>query len=48
MKLKCDSVNDMYLAGKPQVANVKALKHLNMSKSFISCHSDNCQLLVVK
>ena len=37
MEFKHDSVIAFYLAGKPQMAFVRALQHLNVNKSFISC-----------
>ena len=44
MEFKRDSVISLYLAGKPQVAIVRALQHLNVNKSFVSrtiaCYSD--------
>ena len=36
MEFKRGSVIALYLAGKPQVAIVSALKHLNVNKSFVS------------
>ena len=36
MEFKRDSVISLYLAGKPQVAIVRALQHLNVNKSFVS------------
>lgn len=36
MEFKRDSVIALYLAGKPQVAIVRALQHLNVNKSFVS------------
>ena len=36
MEFKRDSVNSLYLAGKPQVAIVRALQNLNVNKSFVS------------
>ena len=36
MELKRDSVISLYLSGKPQVAIVRALQHLNVNKSFVS------------
>ena len=36
MEFKRDSVIALYLAGKPQVAIVSALQHLNVNKSFVS------------
>ena len=36
MKFKRDSVIALHLAGKPQVAIVRALQHLNVNKSFAS------------
>ena len=33
MEFKRDSVISLYLAGKPQVAMVRALQHLNVNKS---------------
>ena len=33
---KRDSVIALYLAGKPQVALVRELQHLNVNKSFVS------------
>ena len=36
MEFKRDRVISLYLAGKPQVAVVRALQHLNVNKSFVS------------
>ena len=36
LEFKNDSVFASYLAGKPQVAIVRGLQHLNENKSFIS------------
>ena len=36
MEFKRDSVIALYLAGKPQVAIVRAFQHLNVNKSFVS------------
>ena len=36
MEFKRDSGNALYSAGKPQVAIVRALQHLNVNKSFVS------------
>ena len=36
MKYKRDSVIALYLAGKPHVAFVRVLQHLNVNKSFVS------------
>ena len=37
MEFKRDSVIALYLTGKPQVAIVRILQHLNVNKSFASC-----------
>ena len=36
MAFKRDRVIALYLAGRPQVAIVKALQHLNVNKYFVS------------
>ena len=36
MEFKCDSVIALYLSGKTQLAIVRALRHLNVKKSFVS------------
>ena len=36
MEVERNSVITLYLAGKPQVAVVRALQHLNVNKSFVS------------
>ena len=36
MEFKRDSLIASYLAGKPQMAIVRALQHLNVKKSFVS------------
>ena len=36
MEFKHDSVIALYLAGKPQMAIVRALQHLNVNKCFVS------------
>ena len=37
MEFKRDSVIALYLAGRPRVATVRVLQHLNVNKSFVSC-----------
>ena len=37
MEFKRGRVIALYLARKPQMAIVKALQHLNVNKSFVSC-----------
>ena len=37
IEFKRASVIALYFAGKPQVAIVKALQHLNVNKSFVLC-----------
>ena len=37
MEFKRNSAIALYLTGKPQVAIVRALQHLNVNKSFDSC-----------
>ena len=36
MEFKCDNVIVLYLAGKPQVAIVRAFQHLSVNKPFVS------------
>ena len=35
MEFKPDSVDALYLAGKPQVAIVRALQYINVKKAFV-------------
>ena len=37
MEFKHDNAIALYLAGKPQMAIVKALQYLNANKSFVPC-----------
>ena len=43
MEFKRNSVLDLYLAEKPQVAIVKALQHLKVNKSFVSRAIARCR-----
>ena len=43
MEFKRDSVLALYLAGRPKVAIVRALQHLNVNKSFVSRTVARCR-----